>query len=103
MIRDWGYWEVLNEGQKYKVKKLVIQPGKSLSMQRHFKRAETWVLVSGVCHVENEYGVSNELIPFKPFHIPVRSWHRAYNKDNTPAEVIEIWDGESDENDIERQ
>jgi|TARA_Y200000002_G_scaffold383009_1_gene402575 mannose-6-phosphate isomerase-like protein (cupin superfamily) len=103
MIRDWGYWEVLNEGPKYKVKKLVIQPGKSLSNQKHYKRAETWILVSGVCYVENEYGTSNKLIPFKPFHIPVQSWHRAYNKDNTPAEIIEIWDGESTENDIERR
>lgn len=103
MIRDWGYYEVLNEGPKYKVKKLVIQPGKTLSMQKHFKRSETWILVEGKCYIENEYGVSTELIAFKPYTIPVGSWHRAYNKDNTPAEVIEVWDGESDENDIQRK
>lgn len=71
-------------------------------MQKHYKRAEYWTLVKGECYVENEYGVSTKLIPFKVYHIPVQAWHKAYNNGYEEAEVIEIWEGESDENDIER-
>ena len=58
--RQWGHYEVIAEGDGYSVKRLFIQPGKSLSMQRHFKRAEYWTLVSGECHIENEYKTITE-------------------------------------------
>ena len=100
--RQWGHYEVIAEGKGYSVKRLFIQPGKSLSMQRHFKRAEYWTLVSGECHIENEYKTITELIKFKAYQIPVRGWHRPFNPGKTVAEIIEIWEGNSNETDIER-
>ena len=100
--RQWGHYEVIAEGEGYSVERLFIQPGKSLSMQRHFKRAEYWTLVSGECHIENEYKTITELIKFKAYQIPVRGWHRPFNPGKTVAEIIEIWEGNSNETDIER-
>ncbi len=100
--RQWGHYEVIAEGDGYSVKRLFIQPGKSLSMQRHFKRAEYWTLVSGECHIENEYKTSTELKKYKAYTIPVKAWHRPFNPGKDVAEIIEIWEGNSNENDIER-
>ncbi len=55
--RDWGYWRVLDHKpeQGYKVKELVIYPGKSLSDQKHFKRSEQWIVLESVVDMKTEW------------------------------------------------
>tara|TARA_B100000214_G_scaffold282143_1_gene211795 strand:- start:835 stop:1179 length:345 start_codon:yes stop_codon:yes gene_type:complete len=100
--RQWGHYKILAEGDNYSVKLLVIHPGKSLSMQRHFRRAEYWTLVKGECSIENEYKSITELKKYKAYTIPVKAWHRPFNPGKDVAEIIEIWEGNSNEDDIER-
>ena len=52
--RSWGYYRVLHEVQGTKVKELTIEPGKSLTMQRHYDRSEHWHVAEGRCHVDFE-------------------------------------------------
>jgi hypothetical protein len=101
--RPWGYYCVLHEVPGTKVKELTVMPGKSLSMQRHFKRAEHWHVSEGRCVVDFGDGEQErELHQFQ--HIPVGQWHRLYNPFDVPCCVVEIQYGEAcDEDDIERR
>lgn len=101
--RQWGYYRVLHEVAGTKVKELTIMPGKSLSMQRHFKRAEHWHVSEGRCVVDFGDGEqARELHEFQ--HIPVGQWHRLYNPFEMPCRVVEIQYGnDCDEDDIERR
>ena len=74
--RPWGYYRVIHTiGKTIKVKELVIEPGKSLSKQRHFKRSEIWYVVKGRCMVNED-----ALEPLSDaYHIPVETSHKAYN------------------------
>ena len=90
--RDWGYWRVLDDKPKegYKVKELVIEPGKELSKQYHNKRNELWyvmkgeVVMNGV--VQKEHGPA--------FLIPKEYWHHAKNVSDKPCHVLECQYGE---------
>ncbi len=104
--RQWDRYYVLDSGKNYKVKKLIISPGKSLSMQRHFKRNELWQVVSG----EGEFYCSidgcSESIKVSPFfHIKIESeeWHQVKNTGIEPLVIIEIQTGICEESDIERR
>jgi cytidyltransferase-like protein len=101
--RQWGYYRVLHEVAGTKVKELTVMPGKSLSMQRHFKRAEHWHVSEGRCVVDFGDGEqARELHEFQ--HIPVGQWHRLYNPFEMPCRVVEIQYGnDCDEDDIERR
>jgi mannose-6-phosphate isomerase-like protein (cupin superfamily) len=101
--RQWGYYCVLHEVAGTKVKELTVMPGKSLSMQRHFKRAEHWHVSEGRCMIDlDDYEQTRELHEFQ--HIPVGQWHRLYNPFDVPCRVVEIQYGEAcDEDDIERR
>jgi len=101
--RQWGYYRVLHEVVGTKVKELTVMPGKSLSMQRHFKRAEHWHVSEGRCMIDlGDHTQTRELHEFQ--HIPVGQWHRLYNPFDEPCRVVEIQYGEAcDEDDIERR
>jgi cytidyltransferase-like protein len=101
--RQWGYYRVLHEVAGTKVKELTIMPGKSLSMQRHFKRAEHWHVSEGQCMIDlGDQEQARELHEFQ--HIPVGQWHRLYNPFDVPCRVVEIQYGnDCDEDDIERR
>ena len=102
VIRNWGHYRVVYEGEGFKVKELVINPKSSLSKQRHTHRSETWNIVKGECFVllEDE---KLKLTQEKGIHIPVNTWHKGINESDNPAHVIEIWRGEIlTEDDIER-
>ena len=108
--RQWGYWRVLdhNPAHGYKVKELVIYPGKSLSDQKHFKRSEQWMILEGVVDMQTEWNgnVSNlKLKPHgPPYEIGKEVWHLASNTGTENAHILEIqWGDECIEEDIERR
>tara|TARA_Y100000590_G_scaffold423239_1_gene528911 strand:- start:95897 stop:96220 length:324 start_codon:yes stop_codon:yes gene_type:complete len=97
--RPWGYYRVIHTiGKTIKVKELVIEPGKSLSNQRHFKRSEMWYVVKGKCMVNDDI-----LSPLtESYNIPAKTWHRGYNPFNESCHIIEVQHGiECIEEDIE--
>jgi mannose-1-phosphate guanylyltransferase/mannose-6-phosphate isomerase len=90
--RPWGYYEALDIGERFQVKRIVVYPGGTLSLQKHSKRAEHWVVVRGNAEVtigEKQSTVrENESV-----YIPMGSVHRLANKDATPLELIEVQTG----------
>lgn len=90
--RPWGYYEVLEEKPFYKVKRLVIFPGKKLSLQSHEKRNEHWVVVSGKAQVIN--GDEDLTINTnESVYIPAGNKHRLANPFDENLEVIEVQTG----------
>jgi len=102
--RPWGQYKVLfTEGHHTKVKELICQPGKSLSMQRHEHRGEIWYVSSGRGCVELE-NITVELEHQDYIVIEPMQWHRLYNPYNEPVKILEIQYGNRcDEEDIERR
>jgi cytidyltransferase-like protein len=103
-VRPWGYYRVLHTiGSTVKVKELTVDPGKSLSMQRHQHRAELWFVGEGEATLNWEFGGEN-LKLFKQETINVGEWHQLENKTNVPLRIIEIQYGDNCvEEDIERK
>ena len=108
--RDWGYWRVLDHKpeQGYKVKELVIYPGKSLSDQKHFKRAEQWIVLEGSVDMISEWksNVNRVLLTpnRSPYEIGIEVWHKPSNPGTENAHILEIqWGSECIEEDIERR
>ena len=94
---------VLHEAPGLKVKELTVDPGKSLSLQRHFKRNEHWVVEEGQCHVTYET-VGTYLEKHETIDIPVGVWHQLSNPFDKPCRIVEIQYGEAcEESDIERK
>lgn len=101
--RAWGYYRVLHEAPGMKVKELIVEPKKSLSMQRHAKRREYWVVKEGKCKVEID-SATLFLNTHDTIDIPVGNWHQLSNPFDDPCKIIEIQYGEMCvEEDIERQ
>lgn len=107
--RIWGHYCVLREGPGYKVKQLVVEPGKTLSLQRHFKRSEHWFVTDGEATVEyqpsiNSSRLTTTLSAFNSIDIPVGTWHRLSNSTDSIVKIVEVQFGqECREDDIERQ
>lgn len=106
--RPWGYWRVLDDKQTVKVKELVINPGCSLSNQRHKYRHEHWYVVKGSIEIDLEWPDGTWQIQMLSEHtsyvIRKETWHKAQNKQETPAHIIEIqWGEKCVEEDIERK
>jgi mannose-1-phosphate guanylyltransferase/mannose-6-phosphate isomerase len=100
--RPWGSFTVLQAGLGFKIKLIEIFPGKRLSLQLHRKRAEHWVVVSGVAKVTSRNKVklvrSNESI-----YIPKRIRHRLENPGKSPLKIVEVQTGSYlEEDDIKR-
>ena len=100
--RPWGYFEVLMDTPEVKVKRIVVYPGKRLSLQRHKHRAEHWYIVSGEAVVTRR----EELIPLQmgeAVDIPQEAAHRIQNPGKTDLTFIEIQTGDYfGEDDIQR-
>jgi mannose-1-phosphate guanylyltransferase/mannose-6-phosphate isomerase len=100
--RPWGWYMTIDEGKNFKVKRIQVNPGASLSLQKHAKRAEHWVVVKGTAKVENgdkEIVLTENESTF----IPLGELHRLSNPKKTPLEIIEVQSGEYlGEDDIER-
>ena len=107
--RDWGYWRVLDDkpAKGYKVKELVIYPGKSLSDQKHFKRSEVWSVLEGTVKMETEHEERKEIVYLEPhnrtYEIGIEVWHKASNPGSENAHILEIQWGDCYEEDIERR
>ena len=102
--RPWGRWRVLHEVPGLKVKELTVDPGQSLSMQQHTKRAEYWIVSDGQARVELEHSAWCELNKHKSVALQVKEWHRLYNPYENQCRIVEIQYGEScDEEDIIRR
>ena len=93
VYRPWGNYETLEMGKNYQVKRLVVNPGKKLSLQLHHRRAEHWVVVSGVATVTRGEEVF-DLNVNESTYIPLGEKHRLENRCDTILEVIEVQSGE---------
>jgi cytidyltransferase-like protein len=107
--RPWGYYRVLHETPGMKVKELTVNPGQSLSMQRHWLRSEYWIINDGAAIV-NSVTPGGYALPPKylhkhaEYHVPVLEWHQLTNPYDMPLRVVEIQYGEQCvEEDIERK
>jgi mannose-6-phosphate isomerase-like protein (cupin superfamily) len=101
--RPWGGFETLAEGAGYKVKRLVVEPGHRISLQRHRFRAEHWVVVAGAPRVVIK-GRPRRLKPRGAVDVPRGAWHRIENPGRHPVVIVEVQLGPHlDERDIERR
>jgi len=100
--KPWGSYTVLEKGNGYKIKRVVLNPKAKLSLQLHRRRSEHWVVVSGVAKVtkENEtYLVHTN----ESTYIPIDTKHRLENPGEVPLQIIEVQNGDYvEEDDIER-
>jgi mannose-6-phosphate isomerase len=101
-VRPWGSWHVLDEGDGFKVKRIVVSPHSRLSYQRHEHRAEHWVVVSGkaTCVIDGDTVVAG---PGDALDVAIGQAHRICNEQDDPLIVIEVQRGEyTGEDDILR-
>lgn len=92
VFRPWGSYESLDSGPHHQVKRLIVNPGKKLSLQLHHKRAEHWVVVSGIATVTCGERVFDLQVNESTF-IPLGEKHRLENRQSQPLEVIEVQSG----------
>jgi len=90
--RPWGWYDSIETGENFQVKRLYIKPGKKLSLQMHHKRAEHWVVVDGVASVVNGKSALT-LKKGDSTYIPIGVTHSIENKTNEGLEVIEVQSG----------
>jgi mannose-1-phosphate guanylyltransferase/mannose-6-phosphate isomerase len=91
--RPWGYYDSIDHGPRFQVKRIVVKPGASLSLQMHHHRAEHWVVVRGTARVtcgEKVFLLAENESTF----IPVGSKHRLENPGKVALEIIEVQSGE---------
>jgi mannose-1-phosphate guanylyltransferase/mannose-6-phosphate isomerase len=92
VFRPWGWYDSIEVGFHFQVKRLYIKPGAKLSLQMHYKRAEHWVVVSGTATVINGEDVLT-LTEGGSTYIPIGKTHGLENKTDNPLEVIEVQSG----------
>ncbi len=102
VFRPWGYYERLNKSDYFQVKRLLINPGHSLSLQMHYHRSEHWVVVKGEARVTR----GDETFTIEPnqsTYIPAQVRHRLENVGTEPVQIIEVQCGDYlEEDDIVR-
>ena len=91
--RPWGWFDILDSGDRYKVKKILINPNSSISLQKHMKRSEHWIVIKGEAHVVS--GLKKfKLKENESFFIQKNVKHRLFNKSKKPVEIIEVQTGD---------
>lgn len=90
--RPWGWYDSIDEGDRFKVKRIQVNPGASLSLQKHHHRAEHWVVVKGTAEITNA-GQVILLTENQSTFIPLGEVHRLANPGTIPLEIIEIQSG----------
>jgi mannose-1-phosphate guanylyltransferase/mannose-6-phosphate isomerase len=91
--RPWGSYTILEEGERYKIKRVVVNPGEKLSLQKHYHRSEHWVVVKGTARVTIG---DREIITHEneSAYVPKSTLHRLENPGKVPLEIIEVQNGE---------
>jgi mannose-1-phosphate guanylyltransferase/mannose-6-phosphate isomerase len=92
IYRPWGYYDSIDAGSRFQVKRIVVNPGAALSMQMHHHRAEHWIVVCGTALVtrgEETFLVSEN----ESTYIPIGTRHRLQNPGKLPLEIIEVQSG----------
>jgi mannose-6-phosphate isomerase-like protein (cupin superfamily) len=92
VYRPWGTYEGVDAGERFQVKRLVVKPGASLSLQMHHHRAEHWVVVRGTARVTRGQEVFL-LSENQSTYIPIGEKHRLENPGTIPLEIIEVQSG----------
>ncbi len=90
--RPWGWYDNIDEGERFKVKRIQVKPGASLSLQMHHHRAEHWIVVKGIAEVTNG-GRVIRLKENESTYIPQGEKHRLSNPGAEPLEIIEVQSG----------
>ena len=92
ILRPWGYYQSVDEGSRHQVKRIVVKPGGRLSLQKHYHRAEHWIVVRGTAEVTLDDAVKmvheNDSI-----YVPIGSTHRLTNPGKINLELIEVQTG----------
>ena len=100
--KPWGFYEVIEEAEKYTIKRITVKQRGKLSLQSHNHRSEHWIIVQG----EAQVTINNKiklLYPNESIFIPTQAKHRLVNNQVKDLIVIELWYGDIlDENDIIR-
>ena len=92
MHRPWGWYQSIDESERFKVKRICVKPKASLSLQKHHHRAEHWVVVKGTAEVlcgEQTMLLSEN----QSTYIPLGAVHRLSNPGSIPLEMIEVQSG----------
>jgi mannose-1-phosphate guanylyltransferase/mannose-6-phosphate isomerase len=92
VARPWGWYDSVDEGEHFKVKRIQVKPGASLSLQMHHHRAEHWIVVKGIAEVTNGDQVIRLQANESTF-IPKGEKHRLANPGSEPLEIIEVQSG----------
>jgi mannose-1-phosphate guanylyltransferase/mannose-6-phosphate isomerase len=90
--RPWGYYQSVDKGARYQVKRIVVKPGARLSLQKHFHRAEHWIVVRGTAEVTR----NNEVLQVhenESIFLPIGAVHRLANPGKIDLELIEVQTG----------
>jgi mannose-1-phosphate guanylyltransferase/mannose-6-phosphate isomerase len=90
--RPWGWYDSIDEGGRFKVKRIQVKPGASLSLQKHHHRAEHWIVVKGTAEITNGDRVLL-LTENQSTYIPLGEVHRLANPGSIPLEIIEVQSG----------
>ena len=90
--RPWGYYQSIDQGSRYQVKRIVVRPGGSLSLQKHHHRAEHWVVVRRAAEVTLN-GKIEHVHEDKSIYLPIGSTHRLANPGKIDLELIEVQTG----------
>jgi mannose-1-phosphate guanylyltransferase/mannose-6-phosphate isomerase len=90
--RPWGWYDSIDQGPRFQVKRIMVKPGASLSLQKHHHRAEHWIVVSGTAEVTNGDKVIL-LGENQSTYIPLGEVHRLANPGKLPLEIIEVQSG----------
>jgi mannose-1-phosphate guanylyltransferase len=90
--RPWGYYDSIDMGERFQVKRISVKPGASLSLQMHHHRAEHWIVVSGTAEVTcgDKVTIFSEN---QSTFIPLGEKHRLHNPGKVPLEIIEVQSG----------
>ncbi|MFN5254451.1 MAG: mannose-1-phosphate guanylyltransferase/mannose-6-phosphate isomerase [Limnohabitans sp.] len=90
--RPWGWYDSIDDGSRFKVKRIQVKPGASLSLQKHHHRAEHWIVVKGTAEITNGDKVLL-LTENQSTYIPLGEVHRLANPGAIPLEIIEVQSG----------
>jgi mannose-1-phosphate guanylyltransferase / mannose-6-phosphate isomerase len=90
--RPWGWYDSIDEAERFKVKRIQVKPGASLSLQKHHHRAEHWIVVKGTAEVTCGDKVTL-ITENQSTYIPLGEVHRLANPGSIPLEIIEVQSG----------